>query len=346
MTTRKHTSSPASAAGTPPSGSPVGQQADLFGLPPSPASPSPTPAKAKGSRMKEDSFGSLSSGSPQSAALSQSLANRLRQRLERVGSIEYSQTWKQLVTPAGRSYWAHTASPRRTEDSASTGWPTPKTLTGGPNSKRQERGSGGADLQEVAAWATPKAEDSESSGVRHSRGVADTLTAMASWATPGSCDATRGSAETDADKRERGANPGQSLIDQASLTSWPTASSRDWKDTPGMATEGVNPDGSKRKRMDQLPRVAAWATPAASDKKFRGTPNTTEARLKSGKQISLEAQAVTSGGTTESSDSKTAVKGALNPALSRWLQGYPKAWCVAAIRAYRLMRPTRRKRGG
>jgi DNA (cytosine-5)-methyltransferase 1 len=37
---------------------------------------------------------------------------------------------------------------------------------------------------------------------------------------------------------------------------WPTASSRDWKDTPGMATEGTNPDGSKRTRMDQLPRVA------------------------------------------------------------------------------------------
>jgi len=30
----------------------------------------------------------------------------------------------------------------------------------------------------VAGWATPKAEDSESAGMRHSRGVADTLTAQ------------------------------------------------------------------------------------------------------------------------------------------------------------------------
>lgn len=33
---------------------------------------------------------------------------------------------------------------------------------------------------------------------------------------------------------------------------WATASARDWKDTPGMAKTGVNPDGSERKREDQL----------------------------------------------------------------------------------------------
>ena len=38
-------------------------------------------------------------------------------------------------------------------------WPTPNTPSGGPNSKRQERGAGGADLDEVASWATPAARD-------------------------------------------------------------------------------------------------------------------------------------------------------------------------------------------
>jgi len=49
---------------------------------------------------------------------------------------------------------------------------------------------------------------------------------------------------------------------------WPTASSRDWKDTAGMATTGTNPDGSERTRLDQLPRVAqlsGWTTPQAHD---------------------------------------------------------------------------------
>jgi hypothetical protein len=60
---------------------------------------------------------------------------------------------------------------------------------------------------------------------------------------------------------------------------WPTASSRDWKDTPGMATEGTNPDGSKRTRMDQLPRVAQlgfWSNSIpipCADGKWRRVPD-------------------------------------------------------------------------
>ena len=48
------------------------------------------------------------------------------------------------------------------------------------------------------------------------------------------------------------------------LTGWVTASARDWKDTPGMATE--RPDG--RSRIDQLPRQAVlcgWPTTRSSD---------------------------------------------------------------------------------
>lgn len=59
-----------------------------------------------------------------------------------------------------------------------------------------------------------------------------------------------------------------SLETMAGKGLFPTPSSRDWKDTPGMAAEGVNPDGSKRKRKDQLARViysGMWPTPHASD---------------------------------------------------------------------------------
>lgn len=78
-------------------------------------------------------------------------------------------------------------------------WPTPRAITGGPESaeRKQELGrmeSGGGDLQAVAQmanWATPKAEDAESAGHRHNRGVADTLTAqsrLTSWASPQAAD--------------------------------------------------------------------------------------------------------------------------------------------------------------
>ena len=46
-------------------------------------------------------------------------------------------------------------------------------------------------------------------------------------------------------------------------SSWPTASARDWKDSPGMATTAINPDGSKRNRTDQLARAVYVAGPAA-----------------------------------------------------------------------------------
>jgi hypothetical protein len=35
---------------------------------------------------------------------------------------------------------------------------------------------------------------------------------------------------------------------------WPTPSARDHKDSPGMSQTGINPDGSTRKRDDQLAR--------------------------------------------------------------------------------------------
>lgn len=45
------------------------------------------------------------------------------------------------------------------------------------------------------------------------------------------------------------------LTSEKESSSWPTASARDWKDSSGMSQQGVNPDGSPRKRIDQLARA-------------------------------------------------------------------------------------------
>lgn len=51
----------------------------------------------------------------------------------------------------------------------------------------------------------------------------------------------------------------------AVLMMWPTASARDYKDTPGMAQEAFDTSGKFRNRIDQLARAVYWRTPSASD---------------------------------------------------------------------------------
>lgn len=62
-------------------------------------------------------------------------------------------------------------------------------------------------------------------------------------------------------------------ISAIEISGWVTPSARDWKDSAGMATTGINPDGSIRNRLDQLPRQAAlagWPTPQAMDSNGKG----------------------------------------------------------------------------
>jgi hypothetical protein len=108
-----------------------------------------------------------------------------------------------------------------------------------------------------------------------------------SWPTPIVGDTTGGPRPPDS---RRGPAPG--LQTAAHLTSWPTASARDWKDTSGMSETGTNPDGSTRSRLDQLPRVA--------------------------------------GLTAIGSLAATVKPGQLNPAHSRWLMGLPPEWDACA----------------
>lgn len=84
-----------------------------------------------------------------------------------------------------------------------------------------------------------------------------------------------------------------SLEHAVKFASVTTPSARDWKDTSGMSESGVDPDGSIRSRLDQLPRQA---------------------------QLAATGETATGGGARMGSG------GQLDPEFSRWLLGVPLAW--------------------
>jgi len=105
---------------------------------------------------------------------------------------------------------------------------------------------------------------------------------------------------------------------------WTTPTTRDWKDTPGMAVTG--PDG--RVRLDQLPRqvAATWPTPTSLTKstdEYNGAVNS--AGLVAIRNHALAATAP-SGPITSGSQEQTEKRGALAPTFPCWLMGYPTIW--------------------
>lgn len=372
-------SSAESEGGRPLSNLPDGQQTDLFGQPVSLASRGRQQASKKEQKMKEicvqpslnlcensDRKQSSVSKSHQisrsdvleiltenqkrrdlqflevSKNLSERLTAKLMKRLP-YGSIEFQMNWKRRATPSGRLYYQLVASERLTGDTEFSGWPTVKTSnTNGVGI----HGNGGKDLQTVAmsAYPTPNvpnggrstahAEMKEGTAYHNGKKVQvglESIAKMASWRTPTAEDGMRGVPSRDHPRQVH------SLDSQVRTSAWVSPTAQDH-------SRGNKPPREMDTGIPLSQQVASWRSPASQDSKWRATPNTNKARMESGKQVSLEMQAVeATGAISNSATSPTAKSGGLNPALSRWLQGYPKEWCLAAIRAYRKFK-TRSKR--
>ena len=144
-----------------------------------------------------------------------------------------------LATELGRAYSQRRKSAPRTEGSGCLSWPTHRAGKPGSESeqnfrKRKAEGKQATPPLGLAVqidWSTPRASPNENR---------TTKPAPSHGKTHGRCLAGDG---------HRG----------------PTASARGCKDTPGMAQEAKNPDGSRRDRTDQLARAVYWTTPAASE---------------------------------------------------------------------------------
>ncbi len=337
--TDKCIASPDSAAGPTRSGSPDGLMIDPSGPEAAPASRSAWPGKAAAPMIRA-TFGLRGSGSSASASLQSSLVSKLQQQLPTDGSILWRMTWKVKATPSGRCVSRLQSSARGISGSGCGSWPSPKTPTGGANSQRAARGSGGPDLQEVAllaSWPTPISQDAKHSGhAQCGPRNADKLVysaLMAPWPTA--------RAE---DSESTGAHRGtpDTLTSAARLTGWatPMAANAD-KESP-------RPNTPRAQLPWQASQVAGWETPAARDYKSESATDEYNAERWAharGKPLSAEATQAP-GPTSNGSTAATASAGRfrLNPLFSLWLMGYPPhAWASCAVRAMLSSRTSLRK---
>lgn len=196
-------SSPESASGRTRSGAPDGQTIDPSGPAPALANLSARQAEKEG-KLTSGTYGRTGSGLSRTIDLQSLLASKLHQRTASGGSILYRLIWKARATPSGRRICALRASEWTGEaPRGGNGYSGPYGIAPIPWSPdgfvilpsgliralwSAASTSDNGSISLLSGYPTPRAEDGESAGARHSRGVADTLTAVANelagWGTP------------------------------------------------------------------------------------------------------------------------------------------------------------------
>ena len=312
-----------------------------------------------------DTSGLLFATLSPSADLQSALANRLHQRMDVNGSLEYALTWKEWDMPAGPPICALRARAHPISDKGYSGWPTTSASDQMPQSPLPEHlnaymGQPSPRMKlEVSGWPTPTVSsgDQTAKNPTPKQTGGDTLGGVAKLSGQHSASGfqsvttpTDATTRTSAGSQNKDAMRPQDLSGQITMAGWPSPKA---SNSTGAGKRGTGGDN-----LQTVVQTAGWATPAARDYRSeeatdefnrkrwghsRGKPLSAQVTLSgwatphcprahdsnNSRSTYLDKQIGDThppGQTSTSSAAQTEKRGALNPAFSLWLMGFPNLW--------------------